>query len=85
VSIHKSRNIGVFLAQNRDKGLRGINLAETGCMNNTFTNLVEDTWRGLAYRVNDEVCVNNILVNAKFNGNADTQLSAVQPKLIVVK
>lgn len=85
VSVHNSRDIGVFMAQNRDKGLDGALLMQTGCANNVFTDLMEDKSGNLAFRVNDGICTNNVVINGQFDGDPKTELSSAEPDLLIVR
>lgn len=78
VSIHKSRNHGVFMAQTETAQW-------TACVNNSFTNLQATNCGGAAFRVNDASCRNNIITSAKFENNQHGNLSLAQPKLIVLQ
>lgn len=78
VSIHKSRNHGVFMAQTETAKW-------TACVNNSFTNLQATNCGGAAFRVNDASCRNNIITSAKFENNQHGDLSLAQPKLIVLQ
>ena len=73
------------MAQNRDRGLEGTVLAQTGCVNNVFTGLVEDKSGTLAFRVNDGICTNNVVINGQFGGDPKSDLSSVEPDLLIVR
>ena len=78
VSIHKSRNHGVFMAQTEAAQW-------TACVNNSFTNLQATNCGGAAFRVNDASCRNNVITSARFENNQHGNLSLARPKLIVLQ
>lgn len=78
VSIDKSRNHGVFMAQ-----------AEvhqwTACVENSFTNLQATNCGGAAFRINDATCKDNTIIGAVFKENQHGDLSLAHPELIEVR
>jgi parallel beta-helix repeat protein len=78
VSIHKSRNHGVFMAQAEIPKL-------TACINNSFTNIQATNCGGAAFRVNDATCTDNTIVRAKFEENQHGGLSLAHPELVVLR
>jgi hypothetical protein len=78
VSINKSRNHGVFMAQAEIPQI-------TACINNTFTNLQATNCGGSAFRVNDATCIDNTITRAKFEENLHGGLSLAHPELVVLR
>lgn len=78
VSIHKSRNHGVFMAQAETPQI-------TACINNSFTNLQATNCGGAAFRINDATCTDNTITRAKFEENLHGGLSLAHPELIVLR
>lgn len=78
VSIHKSRNHGVFMAQAEIPKL-------TACINNSFTNIQATNCGGAAFRVNDATCTDNTITRAKFEENLHGGLSLAHPELVVLR
>jgi len=78
VSINKSKNHGVFMAQAETFKL-------TACINNSFTNIQATNCGGAAFRVNDITCIDNTITRAKFTENLHGGLSLVHPELISLR
>jgi len=78
VSIHKSRNHGVFMAQWETA-------QPTACINNSFTNIQATNCGGAAFRVNDATCKDNTITRAKFEENQHGGLSLAHPELVVLR
>lgn len=78
VSINKSRNHGVFMAQ-----VEAIQF--TACINNSFTNIQATNCGGAAFRVNDATCTDNTITRAKFEENQHGGLSLANPELVVLR
>jgi polygalacturonase len=78
VSIHKSRNHGVFMAQAEVHQL-------TACVENSFTNLQATNCGGAAFRINDATCKDNTLIGATFKENLHGGLSLAHPELIELR
>lgn len=78
VSINKSRNHGVFMAQKEA-------VQFTACINNSFTNIQATNCGGAAFRVNDATCTDNTITRAKFEENGHGGLSLAHPELVVLR
>lgn len=78
VSIHKSKNHGVFMAQAET-------LKFTACINNSFTNIQATNCGGAAFRVNDATCIDNTITSAKFAENLRGGLSLAHPELVLMR
>lgn len=78
VSINKSRNHGVFMAQAEIPQI-------TACINNSFTNLHATNCGGAAFRINDATCTDNTITRAKFEENLHGGLSLAHPELVVLR
>ncbi len=78
VSIRKSRNHGVFMAQAEVPKL-------TACINNSFTNLQATNCGGAAFRVNDDTCTDTVITRAKFEENQHGDLSLPHPELVQLR
>ncbi len=79
VSIHKSRNHGVFMAHAEEAALL------TACINNSFTNLQAKNCGGAAFRINDSTCTDNTITRARFDENRHGGLSLAHPELVVLR
>jgi hypothetical protein len=60
-------------------------IPRSGCVDNSFTNVIAVNCGGAAFRINDPTCTNNVIVHAQFDGNARGGLSLVQPDLMAVR
>jgi parallel beta-helix repeat protein len=78
VTIHKSHNHGVFMAQAEIPQL-------TACINNSFTNLQATNCGGAAFRINDVTCTDNTIIRARFEENQHGGLSLAHPELIELR
>lgn len=78
VSINKSKNHGVFMAQAET-------LKFTACINNSFTNIQATNCGGAAFRVNDATCIDNTITSAKFAENLHGGLSLAHPEMVVLR
>jgi len=78
VSIHKSRNHGVFMAQTEKARW-------TACVNNSFTNIQATNCGGAAFRVNDATCTDNTITGAEFAENRHGGLSLARPRLVELR
>jgi hypothetical protein len=78
VSIDKSRNHGVFMAQAEVHQL-------TACVENSFTNLQATNCGGAAFRINDASCKDNTIIGATFKENQHGGLSLAHPELIELR
>jgi len=78
VTIHKSHNHGVFMAQAEIPKL-------TACINNSFTNIQATNCGGAAFRINDVTCTDNTITRAKFEENRHGGLSLAHPELIELR
>jgi len=78
VSINKSKNHGVFMAQAET-------LKFTACINNSFTNIQATNCGGAAFRVNDATCIDNTITSAKFTENLHGGLSLAHPEMVVLR
>ena len=86
VAIHNSRHFGVFMAHTERRTANGWGAApQSECTYNSFTNLMATDCGGAAFRVNNTTCTNNILICAKFAGNAKGGLSLAEPHLVTVQ
>jgi polygalacturonase len=86
ISIFNSHHYGVFMADVEKLTTRGRQSApRSGCVDNSFTNLVAVNCGGAAFRVNDPTCTNNVIVRAQFDGNVRGGLSLAQPDLVAVR
>ena len=83
VSINKSRNHGVFMAQAESAQPELARL--TACINNSFTNIQATNCGGSAFRVNDATCTDNTITRAKFTENQHGGLSLAHPELVVLR
>jgi hypothetical protein len=71
VTIHGSRHDGVFMAQAGEVTGSGWRLLPgTECTGNQFNNLRVAGCSGMAFRVNDSACTNNVINGGQFLGNA---------------
>lgn len=77
VSIQKSRNHGVFMAQAEQE--------LSACTNNSFADLQATNCGGAAFRVNDATCRDNKIISAKFDENQHGGLSLAHPELIELR
>lgn len=78
VSINKSRNHGVFMAQVETARF-------TACIDNSFTNLQATNCGGAAFRVNDATCTPNTITRPKFEENQHGGLSLAHPELVLLR
>jgi hypothetical protein len=86
VSIHASRNHGVFMAHTDRKTADGWNAApQTECVRNSFTNLAASNCGGAAFRINNSTCTNNTIIRPNFSDNLNGNLSLAEPDLVVIK
>jgi len=86
ISIFNSHHYGVFMAQAEEKTARGWQLVpRTECTDNSFTNLIASNCGSAAFRVNNTTCTNNVVIRARFDGNARGGLSLAQPDLVAVR
>ncbi len=86
ISIHNSRDYGVFMAQAEAFTAHGWQRApQTGCTKNSFTDFIADECGSAAFRVNDISCTNNIIIGAQFRDDLHGDLSLVQPILLTVE
>ena len=86
VSIRNSRHHGVFMADVEKLTTRGRQSdPQTECADNSFTNLMASNCGGAAFRVNDDSCTNNIIIQARFDENLLGGLSQVGPDLVTVR
>jgi hypothetical protein len=70
ITIGKSRNHGVFMAQAAAPTKSGWQLTPgTACTGNTFTGLTITNSGGKAFLVNNTSCTNNVIANARFLDN----------------
>ena len=86
ISIFNSHHYGVFMADVEKLTTRGRrSVPQSGCVDNFFTNLIASDCGGAAFRVNDPTCTNNVIVRARFDGNARGGLSLARPDLVTVR
>jgi hypothetical protein len=85
VSIRQSHHHGVFMAQSEQRTANGWGPApKTECTRNSFTNLVAMNCGGVAFRVNNTTCTDNIIIRPQFTGNVKGGLSEAQPDLVTM-
>jgi hypothetical protein len=58
---------------------------QTECVHNSFTNLVAINCGSAAFRVNDNICTNNVISGAQFHDNVQGGLSLAGPDLVTVQ
>ena len=76
VTIHDSRQYGVFMAQAETRTALGWGLApQTECADNLFNNLITTNCGGAAFHVNNASCTNNNISHARLEGNSQGDLS----------
>ena len=76
VTIHDSRQYGIFMAQAETRTALGWGLApQTECTDNLFVNLITTNCSGGAFHVNNASCTNNIIRCARFEGNLQGDLA----------
>jgi len=86
ISIRNSRHYGVFMAHAETPTPRGWEpVARTECAQNSFINLMASDCGGAAFRVNNATCTNNVIIGARFDGNAQGGLSLARPDLVAVR
>ena len=86
ISIFSSRHYGVFMAQAEKLTTRGRQgIPRTECVDNSFTNLSASDCGSAAFRVNNPACTNNVIVRARFDGDARGDLSLARPDLVTVR
>ncbi len=86
VSIRDCHHHGVFMAHEMAATARGLDqVPKSECTHNNFTNLIAANCGAAAFRVNDNSCTNNTIVQADFKGNPKGGLSMVNPALVVVR
>jgi len=86
VSIYNSHHYGVFMAHVEEKTVNGWETTPmTGCVQNSFTNLIASDCGSAAFRVNNSTCVDNVLIGAQFLNNAKGGLSLAQPDLVTMR
>lgn len=85
LTIVKSRNDGVFMAQSTALTRSGWQLTPgTQCTSNTFSDLKVDDCGGRAFQVNDASCTGNVITEARFQGNLRGGLSEPDRNLVRV-
>ena len=86
VTIHDSKNHGIFMAQTENY-VNGAALPapKTECSQNSFTNLIAVDCGGAAFRVNNVTCTHNVVIAPKFDGNRSGNLSLAGPDLLTVR
>ena len=86
VSIFNSHHYGVFMAHVDELTPYGpMPAPQTACVENSFTNLVASYCGSAAFRVNNDTCVDNVLVGAQFADNRKGGLSQARPDLVTVQ
>lgn len=86
ISIRNSHHYGVFMANAEQLTPSGWEpVPQTGCVQNSFTSLTASDCGGAAFRINNTTCTNNVIVRAKFDGNAQGGLSLAEPDLVAVR
>jgi hypothetical protein len=76
VTIHDSRQYGVFMAQAETRTALGWSLApQTECADNVFNNLIATNCGSAAFHVNNASCTNNIISGTRFEGNRQRDLA----------
>ena len=86
VSIRDSRHDGVFMAHTETLTLRGWQpVPGTECVHNSFTNLTAANCGGVAFRVNDTTCTNNVIIGGQFQHDTQGSLSLARPGLVMVQ
>lgn len=86
IAIFNSRHYGVYMADDGKLTSRGWQPApRTACVDNSFTNLIASNCGGAAFRVNNTTCTNNVIVRARFDGDARGDLSLAKPDLVTVR
>jgi Right handed beta helix region len=86
VSIFNSHHYGVFMAHVDQLTPHGLKAApQTACVQNSFTNLIANNCGSAAFRVNNDSCVNNVVIGAQFGNNVKGGLSLAQPDLVTLQ
>ena len=86
ISIRNSRHYGVFMAHAEKQTTHGWQpVSRTECADNSFTNLVAINCGSAAFRVNNNSCTNNVIVQPQFQDNVQGGLSLAQPDLVTVQ
>ena len=86
VSIFNSRHYGVFMAHVDQPTAHGLRAAPmTECVQNSFTNLTASKCGSAAFRVNNETCVNNVVIGAQFADNLKGGFSLARPDLVTLQ
>ena len=86
ISIRNSRHYGVFMAHTEKQTEGGWQpVPQTECVHNSFTNLVAINCGSAAFRVNDNICTNNVISGAQFHDNVQGGLSLAGPDLVTVQ
>jgi hypothetical protein len=86
ITIHNSRNFGVFMAHSEFMSAGQIFTAPMSeCTRNAFTNLVAKDCGNAAFRVNNSTCTDNIIIRPRFDENQKGGLSLAQPNLLTVR
>ena len=86
VTISDSHDYGVFMAHTDLVTSHGVEPApHSACVQNSFTNLMASNCGSAAFRVNNTTCVDNVLVDPRFENNANGGLSLVRPGLVIVQ
>lgn len=86
VTIHNSRNFGVFMAH-AEQFIAGILQAapESECTQNAFTNLIAKNCGRAVFRVNNSSCTNNVIIRPGFDWSVKGGLSLARPNLVTVE
>ncbi len=86
IVVRNCRKFGVFMAQSEQQTSSGWQpLAHTECTGNSFVALQISRCAGVAFRVNDLACANNIISDAQFLDNSQGGLSLAAPDLVTVQ
>ena len=86
ISIRDSRHYGVFMAHTEKQTEGGWQpVPQTECVHNSFTNLAAINCGSAAFRVNNNICTNNVISGAQFHDNVQGGLSLAGPDLVTVQ
>jgi len=86
ISIRNSRHYGVFITHAEKQTPYGWQpVPRTGCADNSFTNLAAINCGSAAFRVNNNICTNNVIIGAQFHDNVQDGPLLAQPDLVTVQ
>jgi hypothetical protein len=86
ISIRRSHHYGVFMAHAEKPTGRGWGpIPRSECVHNSFTNLMASNCGSAGFRVNNNTCINNVIVAAQFHDNVQGGISLARPNLVTVQ